>query len=215
MTKIGATLLATIAFGSGCSHLGSSRPFSPAELETSDGWVAVHGVPFRSQTADADSGIAALGMIFAYWGLEDWPRERIEATCSVLKGRGTPARELRACARGAGLESHLVHGVWDDLVGELRCGRPVVVGLATSCEEGAGLRYEVVVAVHPHERRVVTLDPARGWREIGVHGFLTEWEETRNLLLVFSGRSSPPGVASDPAQDRPPRDADLRPGSRR
>jgi ABC-type bacteriocin/lantibiotic exporter with double-glycine peptidase domain len=211
--RILASALALLALGPGCSTVGTSRPFDPAELDAMPGWVAARDIPFQRQKDDEGSGIAALDMIFGHWKIEEWPRQRIEASCPVLEGRGTRARDLRRCAREAGLDSHLVHGSWDDLLGELRCGRPVVVGLVQSYRGGPELRYVVVAAVHPRERLVATLDPARGWRRTSVHGFQMEWEGSTNLLLVFLGRSSARGITSGP-DPHAPRDADSASGSR-
>jgi ABC-type bacteriocin/lantibiotic exporter with double-glycine peptidase domain len=184
---------------SGCTSVGSARAFDPADLDAGSGWIAVRGVPLGRQTREADSGIAALDMIFGYWGLEDWPRERIERACPVIGGRGTRARDLRSCARDAGLEAHLIHGSWEDLLRELRAGRPVIVGLLQSYRSGKDPHYEVLVALHPADRLVVTLDPRRGWQQNSAHGFLTEWEGTTELLLIFAGppRALSPGTARD------------------
>jgi len=184
---------------SGCTSVGSARAFDPADLDEGSGWVAVRGVPVGRQAGEADSGIAALGMIFGYWGLEDWSLERIERACPVIAGRGTRARDLRSCARDAGLEAHLIHGSWEDLLRELRAGRPVIVGLLQSYRSGKDPHYEVLVALHPADRLVVTLDPHRGWRQNSAHGFLTEWEGTTELLLVFSSpaRARSPGTGRD------------------
>jgi hypothetical protein len=91
----------------------------------------------------------------------------------------------------------MIHGSWADLRRELLMGRPVIVGLVKSTAGGPVTHYELVVALHPRERRVVTLDPAHGWRQNTVDGFLTEWEATTGLLLVFVRK--PAGVpASGP-----------------
>jgi ABC-type bacteriocin/lantibiotic exporter with double-glycine peptidase domain len=193
----GAPILTLIA--AGCTSVGTSQAFDPADLQAGSGWIVVRGVPVGRQTAEAGCGIAALGMIFGYWSIEEWPRERIEQACPVVEGRGSRARDLRACARDAGLEAHLIHGSWEDLLTELRSGRPVIVGLLKSYRGGNDPHYEVLVALHPGDRRVVTLDPRHGWRQNSLHGFLTEWEGTTHLLLIFSapGRPSPSGAIRD------------------
>lgn len=180
---------------SGCTSVGSARAFDPADLDAASGWIAVHGVPVARQASEADSGITALGMIFGYWGLEDWSRERIEHVCPVIGGRGSRARDLRSCARDAGLEAHLIHGSWEDLLRELRAGRPVIVGLLKSYRSGKDPHYEVLVALHPADRVVVTLDPRDGWRQNTAHGFLTEWEGTTELLLIFASPTRDVGAA--------------------
>jgi ABC-type bacteriocin/lantibiotic exporter with double-glycine peptidase domain len=174
-----------LAAVTGCSYFGTARDFDPGELDASDGWVAVRDVPVRLQKAESDCGITALTMICEYWQLEGWPRDRIEAACPILENRGTRARDLRACARQAGLETYMIHGSWADLRRELLLGHPVIVGLVKSTAGGPVTHYELVVGLHPRERRVVTLDPAHGWRQNTVDGFLTEWEATTGLLLVF------------------------------
>jgi ABC-type bacteriocin/lantibiotic exporter with double-glycine peptidase domain len=177
----------------GCSYLGTAREFDPAELDASGDWIAVRNVAVHRQTAESDCGIAALAMIFEYWHLEGWSRERIQASCPIVEDRGTRARDLRSCARQAGLESTLIHGSWMDLCRELLLGRPVLVGLVKPTIWGPVTHYELVVGLHLRDRLVVTLDPAHGWRQNTVEGFLTEWEATTGLLMVFdrAGGASP------------------------
>jgi ABC-type bacteriocin/lantibiotic exporter with double-glycine peptidase domain len=184
-------VLGLLVFGAtACSTRGTTPSFDPEELRSSPGWIAVNGVPVSRQTGESDSGIAALTMIFGYWGIDEWSRDRVATACPVIAHHGNRARDLRACAREAGLDAHLVHGAWEDLVHELRAGRPVIVGLVKSYRKGPMMHYEVVVAVHPHQHRIVTLDPAHGWRENTAHAFLVEWEASTGLLLVF--QANPP-----------------------
>lgn len=199
MTRV---LVLALLLAAGCS--GSAQSFDPAEFRSSPGWIVVNDVPMVLESADSRSGVAALAMILGYWGVNTWPPERIEAACPVIDQQGSRPRDLRACARQAGLEAHLVHGTWDDLVHELRLDRPVIVGLVKSYRKHPVLHYEVVVGLQPRERRLVTLDPAHGWRENGVREFQVEWESTTCLLLVFerptAARWAP--VVRDPAPGR-------------
>jgi ABC-type bacteriocin/lantibiotic exporter with double-glycine peptidase domain len=187
---------ALIGTSMGCSYLGTARAFDPGEMETSAGWVRVPNVPLQLQNSESDCGLAALSMIFHYWGLQDWTPDRIEQSCPVIPDRGVRARDLRACARQAGLECYLVHGSWKDLDQELRRGHPMIVGLVKAYASGPVTHYEVVVGYHSQKRLLITLDPAHGWRQNTVDGFLDEWEATTTLLLVFVGRTgaSPPPV---------------------
>jgi hypothetical protein len=41
-----------------------------------------------------------------------------------------------------------------------------------------------VVAIHPGLRKVVTLDPAAGWRENSYEGFVAEWQPAKRTTLV-------------------------------
>ncbi len=47
--------------------------------------------------------------------------------------------------------------------------------------------YEVVVAYHAARGLVVTLDPAQGWRQYTVKGFVEEWRPARQLAIVVLG----------------------------
>jgi hypothetical protein len=42
----------------------------------------------------------------------------------------------------------------------------------------------VVVGYHRASRRILTLDPARGFRENSMQGFLAEWAPTGRVTLV-------------------------------
>ena len=126
-------------------------------------------------------------MIVAYWT----GAEPVEVRTAV----GPPSRDgikagrLRDFARGRGLAAYLVHGEVADLEHEVRQGRPVLVGLAkpTGRKGYVLTHYEVVVGYHPARRVVVTLDPALGWRQNSLDGFLAEWKPAGRLALVVSG----------------------------
>jgi hypothetical protein len=53
-------------------------------------------------------------------------------------------------------------GNLDDVAAELRENRPVIVGLIKVHTTRLTGHYEVVVGIHPAEKRIVTLDPAHG-----------------------------------------------------
>ena len=92
---------------------------------------------------------------------------------------GTRASELGARPRTA--------PGWDrpaDLEKELSKRRPLLVGLALRKEDSAITHYEVVIGFHPGDRRVATLDPARGWREWDWEDFDRVWSPARRLSLV-------------------------------
>lgn len=63
--------------------------------------------------------------------------------------------------------------------------------------------YEVVVGFHRRKRILLTLDPAHGWRQNSIDGFLNEWEPATGLLLVFmgkAGRPPRPGPVTAPSE---------------
>ena len=49
---------------------------------------------------------------------------------------------------------------------------------------GVQTHFEVVVALHPADGMIATLDPARGLCRNSLGGFLAEWEPSNRLALV-------------------------------
>lgn len=186
-----AAVLTTLFLGVGCSYLGTARSFDPDVLARDPDWVAVKDVPLVLQKGEEDCGIAAIGMILAYWGYPV-PREVILEACPSIPGRGVRAGDLRDFARGIGLQSFLVHGEWKDFESELGGGHPVLVGLLKPHVSGSLCHFEIVVAIHARTKEVVTLDPARGWRRNTFLGFQQEWEPTGRLSLVFFRKGPSP-----------------------
>lgn len=188
-TRIGlvAVLLLGIA-AQGCSYSGSARSFDPESLKTEPGWVKVDRVePTRQETRE-DCGIAAMAMVLRYHD-RDVPPEKLAKACPVQPGAGSQAGQMRDFAKSQGLQAFLFHGELPDFNTELSRGHPIIVGLVKQYSSGAVTHYEVVVAVHPERRRIVTLDPAHGWRENTFDGFLQEWQPAARLMLVVF----PPG----------------------
>ena len=178
-----------LALAGACSsYAGSARDFEPTALAREPGWIAVGGVPLARQESEAGCGAAAIAMVVAYWTGAD--PEGLVAKLGEVPDRGLSAGHLRAFARAHHLAAFLVEADLADLQHELARGRPVLVGLAKRQRRGVLTHYEVVVAVHPRARRVVTLDPGRGWRENSFAGFLAEWRPARGLALVVSARQS-------------------------
>lgn len=189
----GLALLLALATGACASYVGTARDTTPAVLDGDPGWLAVRGVPYHAQRSEADCGAAAIGMVVAYWtGVA--PAELADALRPVAPP-GLKARVLRQVARGHGLASYLVAGELDDLAHELASGRPVLVGLVKPHRKSALEHYEVVVGLHRARGIVVTLDPAEGWRQNTIDGFLAEWQPARRLTLIVSA----PPAASAPA----------------
>jgi len=79
-----------------------------------------------------------------------------------------------------------VQGEIADLTRELTNGRPVLVGLVKPHRRGTLTHYEVVVGLHVGKGVVVTLDPAEGWRQNTLEGFLAEWTPAGRLALIVS-----------------------------
>ena len=170
---------------SGCSYLGSARDFDPAEFSRDPRWIRCGSVPVILQREQKDCGAAAAAMVLAHWNRPE-PAGKIWSEISTDSSRGLTAGDLRAAFDARGLKAYTGQGSLDLLERQLRRGRPALVGLVKPHLQGALPHYEVVVAWHPVDRRVVTLDPARGWRENGLDAFFDEWEPAGRVLIVVT-----------------------------
>jgi len=194
---VGAVLVVGTALAlAGCSSLGTSTSFDPGELDHSEGWRVIRGIPVRLQKGEQECGLAALGMVLEYWLIPD-ALEKVIEDCPVLPARGIKASDLKECARKAGLDAYLIHGRWEDLENELARKHPVLVGLVKPHLTGTVSHYEVVVGVHPQKKIVLTLDPGHGWRQNTVLGFSREWEPTGCLTLVIFKEDLPTSPGED------------------
>jgi ABC-type bacteriocin/lantibiotic exporter with double-glycine peptidase domain len=186
MVRRAALGLAAAALAACSSYAGSARDFSPRALAREPGWLAVTGVPLALQQSESGCGAAAVAMVVSYW--TGAAPARLIAEIGPVPERGLSAGRLREFARAHGLAAFLLAAEVADLEHELGRGRPVLVGLVKPQRRGVLTHYEVVVAVHPARRRVVTLDPAHGWRANSFEGFLREWRPVRGLALMVSAR---------------------------
>ncbi|HLK90216.1 MAG TPA: cysteine peptidase family C39 domain-containing protein [Polyangia bacterium] len=179
---------------SGC-YAGSARSVSPARaaaLAADPAWTFAGDVPFVAQRTDADCGPAALAMVLQHYGVRTSLADLTAR--DPPRGGGVRAGDLRDTARAQGMAAFVVAGTFVDLSEQLARGRPVLVGLATPITGGRRLaHYEVVVAIDRRDRRLLTLDPARGLREDSLEGFAREWAPTgRVTLIVFPSSSAQP-----------------------
>jgi len=174
------TVLAVLA--AGCSPFGSSVAFQPESFDGDPNWHHATKFPLVSQEGASDCGAAALSAVLTYWNLPA-SVDDVRRACPSAPD-GIKAGELRGFARGKGLKSFLIEGSLADLENELSKRRPVLVGLALRRGDSVLTHYEVVVGVHRQDKRVVTLDPARGWREWAWEEFDRLWSPARRLSLV-------------------------------
>jgi ABC-type bacteriocin/lantibiotic exporter with double-glycine peptidase domain len=171
----------------GC-YTGSARTVSPVTIGADSGWLLVSGVPFFQQAGERDCGPAALAMVLRYWNVAVTPAQ-IATAHPENRDRGLRAGELRTFARGQGLEAFLIVGQPADLRTELEHGRPVIVGLGKPHLSRALAHYEVLIGLHRDGRRILTLDPAHGWRVNTLEGFAREWATAQQLALVIFRRA--------------------------
>jgi len=176
-------LTAAVLLISGCSYLGSARAFDPAEFSQDPRWLRAGDVPMILQTSERDCGAAAAAMILSHWN-RPASLEELSAGLPDDPARGYKAADLKKLLEERRLRARVVKGAVEHLIDQLSRGRPAIVGLVKLGVTGASNHFEVVVAYHPVENRVVTLDPARGWRENALSGFLDEWDLAKRTLIV-------------------------------
>ncbi|HKS15860.1 MAG TPA: cysteine peptidase family C39 domain-containing protein [Planctomycetota bacterium] len=167
----------------GCSYLGSARDFDPGDFSRDPRWIRAGDVPLVLQKAEHDCGAAAVAMVLAHWNRRV-PFDRIIAGLPGNYTQRYTAADLKTVLQSHGLKAHAIAGAQEHVFGELAKGRPSIAGLGKISIDGARPHFEVVVAYHPVENRVVTLDPARGWRVNSLDGFLDEWDLAKRTLIV-------------------------------
>ena len=175
--------MAAALLTAGCSYVGTARAFDPAEFSLDPRWIRCGDVPVILQKEQRDCGAAAAAMLLARWK-RPVPLEEVASFCRPEGDRRIAAARLKAVLESKGLQAFVVQGTFGDLEQQVRKGRPVIAGLVKPHVGAATPHYEVVVAVHPVERRIVTIDPARGWRQNDLDGFFAEWEPAGRLLIA-------------------------------
>lgn len=190
-------LAAASLLGAGCTKHGTSIEFKPERLERESHWIGVSSIPLVRQTTRSNCGAAALAMLLGFWGHPMTLAEVAGGMPTSFETDALKAGDLRDFARKQGLQAFLVTGEIADLEKQLRKKHPVLVGVL---KPGRGKRrlshYELVVGFDPAAQRVVLLDPAAGWREDSVAGFMAEWEPAGRLsLIAFPAEPSPAAPA--------------------
>jgi ABC-type bacteriocin/lantibiotic exporter with double-glycine peptidase domain len=173
-------LLALAPFG---CYTGSAKSVSPHEIAADPGWLVVPHVPLIRQNGESDCGAAALAMVLSYWSLPTTVDD-VTAVYPTANHHGIKAGELRDLARARGLQAFVISGQLSDLVNELGRGHPVLVGVVKPYKDRQLAHYEVVIGIHKDKRRILSLDPADGWRENSLEGFAREWVPARQVTLV-------------------------------
>ena len=183
MTRLLALLALALSSGACVHYSGATTPIAPETIVAEDGWTRVPQMMLVQQEGDADCGVAAIAMVLGRWTRPTGLAEVRAAAPRV--GKGLHAGELRDVLRARGLRSFVIAGTLADLEHEIRAGRPVVVGtIKPLSDRQARSHFEVVVAIHPERRLVVTLDPSLGWRQASYAGFEREWAGSGKTAIV-------------------------------
>ena len=165
--------------------MGIVRGGPTPALPAASGWQAVPAVTLVLQDSRLDCGAAALTMVLAHWRAATTLAEvRAELGPIDDADDGVQAGQLRALARAKGLQAFVIEGRFEDLVREVGAQRPVIVGVVNVARGRAYPHYEVVVGVNAKTRRVLTADPAAGWREQPLGELEQRWRLSRHLALV-------------------------------
>jgi len=169
----------------GCaSYRGSARPADPGVLARDGKWYMVASFPLVRQEKSNDCGAAALAAVLRFHGRPATPSS-IEAAIGKKNSR-LRAGDMADYARKQGLRAYTFYGTMNDVVYELKRGRPVIVGLGKQySEDKAVSHYEVVVGYEPKQKRVLLLDPGRGWQIDSLEGFAEEWVRSKGVTLVM------------------------------
>jgi hypothetical protein len=178
-----------LAASTGCT-LRAAKGAAPPALAASEGWSVARGVTFVPQRSQADCGAAALSMVLGAWLMAPGGRgpvdeAQVRAWLGPIHDRhGVEAGRLRDVARAQGLAAFVIEATPDDLARELAAGRPVIAGVVNVARGTAYPHYEVVVGLNLARSRVMTADPALGWRQQSLAEFDQRWRLSRHLALV-------------------------------
>jgi ATP-binding cassette, subfamily C, bacterial len=177
------TLTSLLLLAPACaSH---SRTFHPERPDNDESWLVVREVPVVRQTTPTNCGAASLSMVLGYWGSPLTVEEIGSALPASPDDGSFRAGDLRDFARTHGLKAFVIAGDMKDIRQQLEKKRPVLVGIVRQTAVMRGQpHYVVVVGYDPEQQRILTLDPANGWREDSVSDFMKEWEASGRLALV-------------------------------
>jgi predicted double-glycine peptidase len=137
-----------------------------------------------AQTGDADCGPAALTTALTRWGAAPPPDAWRPRPGENRERDGFSAGTLRAAARGAGFQSFVFEGTFDDLAAEIAAGHPVVVGLVRVEHERAIAHFAVVVGHDAEARHWLLADPALGVRSVARDRLRADWGHAGWVTLV-------------------------------
>lgn len=168
----------------GCaSYNGTAQTVQPSAVVREGSWWMVPKFPLVLQEGNHDCGAAALASVLRFWGHDAKPDEI--AAALGKKNERLRAGDMAAYARSAGLHTYVFYGTMTDVVYELRHGRPVIVGLGKKVDEKRALsHYEVAVGYEPNQKRVLLMDPGRGWQIDTLKGFGEEWARSKGVTIV-------------------------------
>ena len=165
--------------------LGASDRTSPQERAGI--WL---DVPYVKQSEDG-CGSAAISMLLEYWiahgaGVDSQraDADAIQKRLYSRKVRGIDASDMQRYLRESGFRVFPLNGEWNDLLEQLKQGRPLIASLQPG-NARTPLHYVVVTGIDWQNGAVFLNDPARGkLLRVAREDFEKQWRPNRNWMLL-------------------------------
>jgi len=147
-------------------------------------------VPYVKQSEDG-CGSAAISMLLEYWiahgaGVDSQRADAaaIQKRLYSRKVRGIRASDMQSYLRESGFRVFPLNGDWNDLLEQLKLGRPLIASLQPG-NARTPLHYVVVTGIDWQNGAVFLNDPARGkLLRVAREDFEKQWRPNRNWMLL-------------------------------
>jgi len=147
-------------------------------------------VPYVKQGEDG-CGSAAISMLLEYWiahgaGVDSQRADAaaIQKRLYSRKVRGIRASDMQSYLRESGFRVFPLNGDWNDLLEQLKLGRPLIASLQPG-NARTPLHYVVVTGIDWQNGAVFLNDPARGkLLRVAREDFEKQWRPNRNWMLL-------------------------------
>ena len=147
-------------------------------------------VPYVKQSEDG-CGSAAISMLLEYWiahgaGVDSQRADAaaIQKRLYSRKVRGIHASDMQSYLRESGFRVFPLNGDWNDLLEQLKQGRPLIASLQPG-NARTPLHYVVVTGIDWQNGAVFLNDPARGkLLRVAREDFEKQWRPNRNWMLL-------------------------------
>ncbi len=147
-------------------------------------------VPYVKQSEDG-CGSASISMLLQYWNAHgagiDPQRADTPAIQKQLYSRkvhGIHASDMESYLKESGFRVFPLNGDWNDLLEQLKQGRPLIASLQPGSAR-TPLHYVVVTGIDWQNGAVFINDPARGkLLRVAREDFEKQWRPNRNWMLL-------------------------------
>jgi predicted double-glycine peptidase len=147
-------------------------------------------VPYVKQSEDG-CGSAAISMLLEYWiahgaGVDSQRADAaaIQKRLYSRKVRGMHASDMQSYLRESGFRVFPLNGDWNDLLEQLKQGRPLIASLQPG-NARTPLHYVVVTGIDWQNGAVFLNDPAHGkLLRVAREDFEKQWRPNRNWMLL-------------------------------